>query len=99
MLAPEFYAPLRHLGTQYHARLGAVAAAEQLIQILDTPPSQINPGKEPLAATPPFGVRFDEVSFSYGPGREVLKGLSLKIPPGKCITLIGPSGVVKKTVI
>ncbi|QGU33064.1 thiol reductant ABC exporter subunit CydD [Thermochromatium tepidum] len=99
MLAPEFYAHLRHLGTQYHARLGAVAAAEQLVQILDTQPSQINPGKEPLAATPPFGVRFDEVSFSYEPGREVLKGLSLEIPPGQCIALIGPSGAGKTTVI
>jgi ATP-binding cassette subfamily C protein CydD len=99
MLAPEFYAPLRNLGTQYHARMGAVAAAEQLIQVLDTEPTQINPGTEPLAATRPLGVRFEDVRFSYEPGREALDGLSFEIPPGQRIALVGTSGAGKTTVV
>ncbi|MGQ9830234.1 MAG: thiol reductant ABC exporter subunit CydD [Thermochromatium sp.] len=99
MLAPEFYAPLRNLGTQYHARLGAAAAAEQLIQVLDTEPTQINPGTEPLAPARPLGVRFEDVRFSYEPGREALDGLSFDIPPGRRIALVGPSGAGKTTVV
>lgn len=99
MLAPEFYAPLRNLGTQYHARMGAVAAAEQLIQVLNTEPTQINPGTEPLAAARPLGVRFEDVHFSYEPGREALQGLSFDIPPGQRIALVGTSGAGKTTVV
>jgi ATP-binding cassette, subfamily C, bacterial CydD len=99
MLAPEFYAPLRNLGTQYHARMGAVAAAEQLIQVLDAEPTQINPGTEPLAASRPLGVRFEDVRFSYEPGREALEGLSFDIPPGQRIALVGTSGAGKTTVV
>ncbi|BCU06499.1 thiol reductant ABC exporter subunit CydD [Allochromatium tepidum] len=99
MLAPEFYAPLRNLGTQYHARMGAVAAAEQLIQVLDTEPTRIDPGTEPLAAARPLGVRFEDVHFSYEPGREALQGLSFDIPPGQRIALVGTSGAGKTTVV
>jgi len=99
MLAPEFYAPLRNLGTQYHARMGAVAAAEQLIQVLDTEPTRIDPGTEPLAAARPLGVRFEDVRFSYEPGREALDGLSFAIPPGQRIALVGTSGAGKTTVV
>ena len=99
MLAPEFYAPLRNLGTQYHARLGAVAAAEQLMQVLDTAPTQINPGTQPLAVTRPLGVRFEAVRFSYEPGREALTDLSFAIPPGQRIALVGTSGAGKTTVV
>ncbi|WP_242445818.1 thiol reductant ABC exporter subunit CydD [Chromatium okenii] len=62
MLAPEFYAPLRNLGTQYHARMAATAAAEQLIRVLETNPpnhpAPTNPPNPPLlkggSSTPPF---------------------------------------------
>ena len=99
MLAPEFYAPLRNLGTQYHARMGAVAAAEQLIQVLDAEPTRIDRGTEPLAAARPLGVRFEGVHFSYEPGREALQGLNFDIPPGQRIALVGTSGAGKTTVV
>jgi ATP-binding cassette subfamily C protein CydD len=99
MLAPEFYAPLRNLGTQYHARLAAVAAAEQLIQVLETPPAQAILGTEPLAARRPLGVRFESVRFSYEEGRDALQGLDITIPPGERIALVGTSGAGKTTVI
>lgn len=99
MLAPEFYAPLRNLGTQYHARMGAAAAAEQLIDVLETQPVRPNPGTQPLAVSRPLGVRFDRVRFSYEEGREALKGLSFEIPPGQRIALVGTSGSGKTTVV
>ncbi|AFL76123.1 thiol reductant ABC exporter subunit CydD [Thiocystis violascens] len=99
MLAPEFYAPLRNLGTQYHARLAAVAAAEQLIQVLEAEPAQSIPGTEPLDNQRPLGVRFESVRFSYEEGRDALGGLDIEIPPGQRIALVGTSGAGKTTVV
>ncbi len=35
LLAPEFYLPLRNMGTHYHARLEAIGAAENILKILE----------------------------------------------------------------
>ncbi|TCT20737.1 thiol reductant ABC exporter subunit CydD [Thiobaca trueperi] len=99
MLAPEFFAPLRNLGTQYHARMAAVAAAEQLIEVLQTEPTQASSGGESLAAHRPLGVCFEAVHFSYEPGRDALQGLSFEIPAGQRIALVGTSGAGKTTVV
>ncbi|NEV60466.1 thiol reductant ABC exporter subunit CydD [Thiorhodococcus minor] len=99
MLAPEFYAPLRNLGTQYHAKMGAVAAAERLIEFLGTEPRQRLTGTQQLADARPLGVRFDAVHFSYEEGREALRGLTFEIPPGQRIALVGTSGAGKTTVV
>ena len=37
LLAPEFYLPLRTLGTHYHARMEAIGAGERIVELLDTP--------------------------------------------------------------
>lgn len=42
LLAPEFYAPLRTLGTHYHARSKAIAAAEELMKVFALKPQALN---------------------------------------------------------
>ncbi|OQX06249.1 MAG: thiol reductant ABC exporter subunit CydD, partial [Thiothrix lacustris] len=39
LLAPEFYLPLRNMGTQYHARMAAIGAAEKMVGMLNAPNS------------------------------------------------------------
>ncbi len=99
MLAPEFYAPLRNLGTQYHARLGAVAAAEHLVQILEKQPTQRHSGKMPFQAPRPFEIRFEQVHFEYEPGRKALDGVSFVIPASQRVAIVGPSGAGKSTAV
>ena len=97
MLAPEFFTPLRNLGTHYHARMAAVAAAEQLIEVLDSEPVRTSSGTEPLRAARPLGVRFASVRFSYEPGRDALQGLDLELRAGERTALVGTSGAGKTT--
>ena len=98
LLAPEFYLPLRSMGTHYHARMEAVAAAERLVRILDAPLPPVPEAPLRLPADSPLHVRFDDVRLSYGPKRPALDGLTLEVRPGERVALVGPSGAGKTTV-
>jgi ATP-binding cassette subfamily C protein CydD len=110
MLAPEFYAPLRNMGVQYHARMAAAAAAEQMILVLDAEPEprsgsdakapdRAASGHASLQAPRPFGLRFQDVHFSYEEGRDALRGMDFEVPAGARVALVGTSGAGKTTVI
>ncbi|CAH1117405.1 unnamed protein product [Phaedon cochleariae] len=44
-------------------------------------------------------IRFENVSFSYGPGKEIFRNLNLTIEPGKKVALVGGSGSGKSTLV
>ena len=99
LLAPEYYAPLRSLGTHYHARMDAIAAAERMIDVLDAPAAEpAGPAARPALGRP-FDVRFDDVHFAYEPGRDALRGASFTLEAGCVTALVGPSGAGKSTVL
>jgi ATP-binding cassette subfamily C protein CydD len=102
LLAPEFYLPLRSLGTHYHSRMEAIAAAERLVGILEAPAVMgERAGGGGTAAAGRRGrpmVRFDDVWFSYEAGRPALRGVSFVIKPEERVAVVGPSGAGKTTV-
>lgn len=99
LLAPEFFLPLRSLGTHYHGRMEAIAAAGPLIEILETPLPQGTQGTATLARGAALHLHLEGVHFAYEPGREALKGLSLELRPGERVALVGTSGAGKTTVV
>ena len=99
LLAPELYAPLRALGTHYHARMEAIGAAGELVELLaTTAPVRDGDRRRPGTAGPPR-IRFDDVSVAFPDGRTGLTGLSFDVAPGERIALVGPSGAGKTTVL
>ncbi len=95
LLAPEFFLPLRNLGAHNHARMEAVGAAENIVNLLS-----LDADKADGASTepPPTGdIRFDDVHFDYGKGRRALNGLSLTITANAHTALVGRSGSGKST--
>jgi subfamily B ATP-binding cassette protein MsbA len=73
-----------------------LASAERVFEFLDQPAMEIDrPGEE--SARFEREVVFDRVSFRYGDGDVVLNDVSFRLPRGKVVALVGPSGAGKTT--
>jgi ABC-type multidrug transport system fused ATPase/permease subunit len=91
--------PMRLFGMIIPAISMAGTAAERVFEILDTIPEvQEDADAKNLLSIQGF-VKFENVSFSYGPRREVLKKINLEGHPGQIIALVGQTGSGKSTII
>jgi ATP-binding cassette subfamily C protein CydD len=93
LLAPEFFAPLRALGADHHARLEGRPAAERLFALLDRP--EPPRGHRPVPAGVPH-VRLAGVTV-HAQDQVVLDDVDLDLPPRSRTALVGPSGAGKTT--
>lgn len=100
LLAPEFFLPLRALGTQRHRKMEAAAAAEDLATLLQAPqptPAIIASDAARSIASNQIDIAFRNVSFSYQDDGDVLRDVSLSVAAGTRLTLVGSSGSGKST--
>lgn len=95
LLAPEFFRPLRAMGTQYHSRMEAIAAAERIVAVMEEPEPAAVP-RAALWAGAGF-IRCEDLHFAYRAGEATLAGVSLTMRPGERLALVGPSGSGKST--
>jgi len=98
LLAPEFYAPLRQLGSDYHARADALAAAAAMVALCVAAPAIETTGTITPADTPP-AIEFDAVSLRYPDGRIALHEVSFRIEGGERVALRGASGSGKSSLL
>ena len=95
----RFYDPLDQLAQFLNAYQSAAAALEKLSSVLDTPVGVAAPAA-PVPLTDARGaLEFDGVGFAYprAPERVVLPELSLRVPAGQTIALVGATGAGKTT--
>ncbi len=99
LLAPEFYLPLRTLGTHYHARMEAIGAAERIMAVMETPLPETAPSPKPLEEARTWTLELEGIRLGYGDDTPVLDGLDLTLPAGSITALVGPSGAGKTSLL
>jgi ATP-binding cassette, subfamily B, heavy metal transporter len=94
----QLYIPLNFMGMLYREIKQAITDIEIMFNIISRNPEiEDRPGAKPLDVHE-GAVRFDNVRFTYEHGKEILKGVSFEVPPGKTLAIVGPSGAGKSTI-
>jgi ATP-binding cassette subfamily B protein len=89
--------PLNTLGLVFRQTKEAMINAEQVCTLLRLPPES-DPGHAlPQIAVTQGEVSFESVNFGYDPGRQILWDVSIRIPPGGTVAVVGGSGSGKST--
>ena len=105
LLTPEFYRPLRDLGTHHHAGMEGKVAMTRIAQVLDTPlptASQTSSARRPRPSAPDglLTLALRDVSYTYpGSDHPALDGVCLTLRSGTCTALMGRSGAGKSTLV
>jgi len=98
------YDPAKKLGKINNTIQTGFSAAERIFELLDEEieiSEKENARTLQLAGSKGEGsIKFEDLSFSYSePGEPVLSGISLEVPHGKTLALVGPSGGGKSTLV
>lgn len=97
--AQNFIHPLRQLANMYNSIQAALAGAERVFEIIDTPPETPDPPDAVSLDSISGHVRFEHVHFGYQPDVPVIKDMTLEARPGEIVALVGPTGAGKTTII
>ena len=93
------YTPLKTIGNNFISVQQALLALDRIYQLLNyhSFEEESAEGKQTLESIKQ-GIEFKDVHFSYRADREILKGVSFKVPVGRKLALVGNSGGGKTTV-
>jgi ABC-type multidrug transport system fused ATPase/permease subunit len=95
----NFFDPVQQLSQLYNTFLSAVAALDKITDLLDEEPDVVDAEAAIALGSIAGHVRYDDVHFAYGRGSEVLHGISLDIPAGTTVALVGHTGAGKSTIV
>ncbi|MBD1573834.1 cysteine/glutathione ABC transporter permease/ATP-binding protein CydD [Vibrio sp. S17_S38] len=99
VLAPEFYQPLRDLGTYYHAKAQALGAAESLVEFLEADVEAAQSGSTVLPSPKSIIISATDLVVFSSEKTQLLGPVSFVIDANQTTALVGPSGAGKTSLI
>jgi len=95
----RFFMPIRDLSQVYNVWQAATVSVDRIFELLDTEPA-IKDAPAAYALPRVTGhIRFENVTFGYDVHQPILHNISLDIPQGKTVALVGPTGAGKSSLI
>ena len=97
--AARFWQPIMNLGNIFNNFINNIAYLERIFETLDEPVTVDD--AENAAEMPEIkgDVTFENVTFAYEEGKDVLKNVSFTVKAGESVALVGPTGAGKSTIV
>lgn len=93
------YEPMKRLARLNNIMQSGLAAVERMYDLLDTKPAirDRDDATELVVKNPVINI--EDISFTYADGTQAINGLSIDVPAGKTVALVGASGSGKSTLL
>jgi ABC-type multidrug transport system fused ATPase/permease subunit len=99
MYVQRFFEPILELSMQYTELQRAMASGARIFELLDVRPD-IEDSPDAVELPPIKGeIKFDNVSFGYEPGNDILHDIILTIKPGETVAIVGQTGSGKSSLV
>ncbi|HHF6578234.1 TPA: cysteine/glutathione ABC transporter permease/ATP-binding protein CydD [Haemophilus influenzae] len=99
ILAPEFYQPLRDLGTYYHDRAAGIGAADAIVDFLEADYLTIHQNEKTISLESAVEISAENLVVLSTQGSALTKPLNFQIPANHNVALVGQSGAGKTSLI
>ncbi|MBR2407917.1 MAG: ABC transporter ATP-binding protein [Lachnospiraceae bacterium] len=97
--AARFWQPIMNLGNIFNNFINNIAYLERIFETLDEPVT-VDDAEDATELPPIKGdVTFENVTFAYEEGKDVLKNVSFTVKAGESVALVGPTGAGKSTIV
>lgn len=98
LLSYSYFSSIKQLMTASHGALTAISAAGKVEEVLAMDTTRPCDTALPTAADPFDGIRMEQVSYGYKGRERALESISIEVPKGSTVALVGLSGCGKSTV-